>query len=74
VNTNGRYLRLTPGFWSDVFTIDNATYDQYNGAVACTTGSCLIVDTDNWYDTGADYEITAWTIWLQQVFLPLAIR
>jgi hypothetical protein len=74
VNTNGRYLRLTPGFWSDVFTIDNATYDQYNGAVACTTGSCLIVDTDNWYDSGQDYEITAWTIWLQQVFLPLVIR
>jgi len=74
VNLNGRYLRLTSGFWSDVFTIDNALRDQYNGAVACTIGSCLIVDTDNWYDSGQDYEITAWNIWLQQVFLPLVLK
>jgi hypothetical protein len=74
VNLNGRYLRLTPGFWSDAFTIDNALRDQYNGAVACATSSCLIVDTDNWYDSGTDYEITAWNIWLQQVFLPLVIK
>lgn len=73
-NLDARYVHTQPGFWSDVFTIDDAVYDQRFGDVACATGSCLIVETDNSYEYGFEFEIVAWNVWLQQVFLPLVLK
>jgi hypothetical protein len=72
-NVYGQYVRPGSGFVSEKFALNDGLYDQFNGDVACATGSCLAVANDN-CDDDHDFEIYAWNLWLQQVFLPLVLK